>query len=160
MTQIGPTQPTPVRDRLKQMTAIHKERMPTYGNIGSRIINELYEIFEEFISKELDEIMEMITLLESLGDELDEEKVEFHHLNNKYTTTETKLSKHISELKEKLLGPDWALGLEAWGIVTDVNTLRKKVDRWTKREIQEYDRILDTIDSELKKRGIKGPEDL
>lgn len=152
MERLGPSQ---AGDRLKQIVTSHNERLPTYGNIGFRVLNNLHELFDEFLAKELDEIEEEIVILKSLGDELSEEKEEFEQLKKKFLETNGKLVKHLEELKrEKPPSLDWGLGLTAWEIVEKINDLRGKVDRWTNRELRDHDRLIALLDEELKKRKI------
>ena len=152
MAQLGPSQ---ARDRLKQLMTSHTERLPIYGTIGTRIISELHELFDEYLAKELDEIYEEIQILEGLGDELVEEKEEFERLKRRFSEINEKLAKHYEELK-KPNPPDlnWSLGLNAWKLVGDVNDLRGKVGRWTRREIRDYDRLVAILDEQLKRRGV------
>lgn len=154
MERLGPAQAS---DRLKQIFTSHNERLPIYGNVGFRILSQLHELFDEFVSKELVEIEEEILILTGLGDELNEEKQELEELKETYTETNEKLVKHLEELKQE--NPpdlDWKLGFTAWGVVGSVNDLRRKVDRWTKREIRDYDRLVALLDDELRRRGLTG----
>ncbi|MGI0081122.1 MAG: hypothetical protein ACRECH_16045, partial [Nitrososphaerales archaeon] len=52
--------------------------------------------------------------------------------------------------------PDWELYAGAWMIVSKVNELREKVDRWTRREVRDYDMMLELLDDQLRRRGIGG----
>ena len=56
--------------------------------------------------------------------------------------------------RQELLEPDWKLIFHAWRIVAEVNELRKEVDRWTRREIRDYDMVLELFDAELRRRGV------
>ena len=152
MERLGPSQ---AGDRLKQIVTSHNERLPIYGNIGFRVLNELHQLFDEYIAKELEEIEEEILILTGLGDNLSNEKREFEELKKKYKETNEKLVKHIDALKQE--NPpdlDWGLGLTAWTIIEEVNDLRGKVDRWTNRELRDHDRLIALLDEELRRRGI------
>lgn len=151
MERPGPSQ---AGDRLKQIVTAHKERLPIYGSIGFRVLNELHQLFDEFIAKELDEIYEEIQILTGLGDQLDGEKRELEQLKKKYSEINANLAKHLEELKQE--NPpdlDWGLGFAAWGVVGEVNDLRGKVDRWTDRELRDHNRLIALLDEELRRRG-------
>jgi predicted nuclease with TOPRIM domain len=151
--RLGPSQ---AGERLKQIVTAHNGRLPIYGSIGSRVLSELHELFDEFVAKELDEIREEIQILTGLGDHLDEEKHEFEQLKQRFSQTNANLTKHLEDLKQE--NPpdlDWRLGFTAWGLVGEINDLRGKVDRWTNRELRDHDRLIALLDEELRKRGIR-----
>jgi len=152
MERLGPSQAS---ERLKQILTAHDERLPIYGNTGFRVLNELHHLFDEFATKELDEIEEEIFILTELGDDLSEEREEFNELKKKYVETNEKLVKHIEELKqENPPSLNWGLGLTAWGIIGEVSELRGKVDRWTEREVRDHDRLIALLDEQLRRRGL------
>jgi len=114
MERLGPSQ---AGDRLKQIVTAHNERLPIYGNIGFRVLSDLHQLFDEFVAKELDEIYEEIQILTGLGDQLDEEKRELEKLKKEYLETNTKLMKHIEELKQESPPDlDWGLGIGAYSL--------------------------------------------
>ena len=108
--------------------------------------------------KELYEIEEEIALLRSIGDELSEEEEELRKIKKEFAEINEKLGKHLEELRmENPPSINFRLGLESWAIIEEANNLRHKVDRWTKREIKDYDRLVTLLDEQLRRRGIGEP---
>jgi len=122
--------------------------------MGLKIAEQLQELFDKYIGKELDDITLEVSLLRQIGDDMEREEKILPKIKKEFEETNTKLTKMLSELKNgENLDVSWRVIIDAWEIVQDVQQLQKDVGRWSSREIRDHDRLLSMLDSELEKRG-------
>lgn len=140
------------------MLATREEWIGTEISIVIMLFRDVKKLFDESISKLLAELREEIDILESVGDDMSKESAHLKLVEDKFVKVNLKLSEILDSADKGLITSivqiDLAVGADAWDVIHKINTLRADIDRWARREIREFDTVVEVVSRELERKGI------
>ena len=145
----------------------------------------LKDAFDDYVNKEIQGMREVLTLLSSVGQEVDDERTELKNLERRYLVTNDSLNNIIDaanrqkikriefskpahgydlpdlpkiqqEERREVDELDIGIILEAFGIVGEAEKMRSKIDRLSRNYMNGINDIEGVLEALLRKRGLAG----